>query len=382
MKVGHKVQQDCGGSLGPLHPIVVDNIKLLTKHYRKDEVSFHMSGTEAVMCATQQCRFHRQRPLIVVFKSNYHGWWDGVMQGIGHERLHEDYLMLEDMSPASLDLIVLRQDEIAGVLVDPLMGSGWDRGRFWMTEPGEKTYEVYRLYLRQVRDTCTKCKIPLIVDECWSHHIGQEGAERNYGIEGDLLVLGKPVAGSAPIGIVCGTSKFMERLDPDRPARYSLVIGTFSAHPQVMGSLNACLKYVTSPEAGTHFKTLFALVEKWVVSCNATLQKEVPFVRVHANRAVWLVTFEKNSPYEFLFGYYLREAGLQLAWLGHRRMLFNLEFTQEDFDRLTSIILQAARAYQRDGWYWEGCQPLKIERYIFRPTLNYHLSKLKGMIGL
>src|SRR5262245_58378033 len=45
--------RDLGPVLGPLHPIVADNIALLRQVSRLDEVSFHMSGTEAVMAAVR-----------------------------------------------------------------------------------------------------------------------------------------------------------------------------------------------------------------------------------------------------------------------------------------------------------------------------------------
>src|SRR5262249_36577144 len=40
-----------GPVLGPLHPVVAENIAMLKRISGKDEVSFHASGTEAVMAA-------------------------------------------------------------------------------------------------------------------------------------------------------------------------------------------------------------------------------------------------------------------------------------------------------------------------------------------
>lgn len=37
--------------LGPVHPILLDNINMLRQISKKQEVSFHMSGTEATMYA-------------------------------------------------------------------------------------------------------------------------------------------------------------------------------------------------------------------------------------------------------------------------------------------------------------------------------------------
>src|SRR5439155_728251 len=49
--------QDLGPVLGPLHPVVAENTTLLKSVSGLDEVSFHMSGTEAVMAAVRMARF-------------------------------------------------------------------------------------------------------------------------------------------------------------------------------------------------------------------------------------------------------------------------------------------------------------------------------------
>ena len=64
-------------------------------------------------------RFNTGRRLIVLFGGAYHGWWDGVQPIAGNERMGTDVLTLVDLSPASLDLIRLRSDEIAGTSVLP-----------------------------------------------------------------------------------------------------------------------------------------------------------------------------------------------------------------------------------------------------------------------
>ena len=59
--------------LGPVHPIIKDVLPKLKQISNKEEVSFHMSGTEAVMCAIRLCRFNTKRKLIVQFAGAYHG---------------------------------------------------------------------------------------------------------------------------------------------------------------------------------------------------------------------------------------------------------------------------------------------------------------------
>ena len=112
--------QNLGPVLGPLHPVVAENIDMLKEMSGLDEVSFHMSGTEAVMAAVRLVRFNTRRKLVVCFSGAYHGWWDGVQPGLGSERALDDCLALKELSPASLRAIRLRAREIAGVLVNPV----------------------------------------------------------------------------------------------------------------------------------------------------------------------------------------------------------------------------------------------------------------------
>ena len=61
MERGWTRVRDLGPVLGPLHPIVADNIACLKAVAGLDEVSFHASGTEAVMAATRLVRFNTRR---------------------------------------------------------------------------------------------------------------------------------------------------------------------------------------------------------------------------------------------------------------------------------------------------------------------------------
>ncbi|MGH7859629.1 MAG: aminotransferase class III-fold pyridoxal phosphate-dependent enzyme [Candidatus Binatia bacterium] len=112
--------RDLGPVLGPLHPVVTENIAILKSISKLDELSFHASGTEAVMPAVRLVRFNTGRKLIVCFSGSYHGWWDGVQPGLGSERAIDDCLTRKELSPASLEVIRRRAGEIAGVLVNPV----------------------------------------------------------------------------------------------------------------------------------------------------------------------------------------------------------------------------------------------------------------------
>src|SRR5918999_6194003 len=102
MQGGWEHVKELGSVLGPLHPVVAETITWLKSISKQDEVSFHLSGTEAVMAAVRLARFNTRKKLIVCFSGSYHGWWDGVQPGLGSERSIDDCLTLKDLHPASL----------------------------------------------------------------------------------------------------------------------------------------------------------------------------------------------------------------------------------------------------------------------------------------
>jgi glutamate-1-semialdehyde 2,1-aminomutase len=53
--------RELGPVLGAYHPVVIENVKHLKEISGLDEVSFHMSGTEAVMQAVRLARYHTRR---------------------------------------------------------------------------------------------------------------------------------------------------------------------------------------------------------------------------------------------------------------------------------------------------------------------------------
>ncbi len=94
-----------GPVLGPYHPVITDNVRRLCEISGLDEVSFHMSGTEAVMQAVRLARYHTRRSHLVRFAGAYHGWWGDVQPGVGNPvSPHETYTLAE-MSERTLHVL-------------------------------------------------------------------------------------------------------------------------------------------------------------------------------------------------------------------------------------------------------------------------------------
>src|SRR5262245_28798731 len=79
-----------GPVLGAYHPLVQENVDWLREISGLDEVSFHMSGTEAIMQAVRLARFHTRKSHLVRFAGAYHGWWDDVQPGLGNPSVPRD----------------------------------------------------------------------------------------------------------------------------------------------------------------------------------------------------------------------------------------------------------------------------------------------------
>src|ERR1700716_3484119 len=167
---GEKRAQALGPVLGPYHPVITDNVKRLCEISGLDEVSFHMSGTEAVMQAVRLARYHTKRTHLVRFAGAYPGWWGAVRLGVGNRvSPHEPYT-LADMSERTLHVLKTRSD-IACVLVNPLQAlhpNANAPGDSALVDSSRKSSfdrQAYGDWLKKLREVCTSSGIVLIFDE-------------------------------------------------------------------------------------------------------------------------------------------------------------------------------------------------------------------------
>jgi glutamate-1-semialdehyde 2,1-aminomutase len=359
--------------LGSLDNTVLDNIARLRKISGHDEVSFHMSGTEAVMCAVRVARFNTHKPLVVTFGGAYHGWWDGMQPVAGNERLPQDVLCLKDMSQLSLKVIAMRKGEISAVLInalqcfhlnqsppsDPVLSTN---NRKVGPTPG------YKEWLHQLRKVCTESGILLIFDEVYTgFRLHQRGAQGAYDVKADIVCYGKTLGGGLPIGVVCGPKEWMARGDAKKAARINYVIGTFAGHPFVMACMNAFLKWLETPETLNSYEEMQRNIDYFISKANATFKEKDYPVKVTNWFSVWSILYTQPGRYHWMFQYYLKDAGVNLSWVGTGRLLFSLEWKREDYDRLLERMLVACERMKTGSW-WEP------------PVANIK-AKLMGEIG-
>ncbi|MGA9009807.1 MAG: aminotransferase class III-fold pyridoxal phosphate-dependent enzyme [Xanthobacteraceae bacterium] len=360
MERGAARVHELGPVLGPYHPLIVENAELLKQISGLDEVSFHMSGTEAVMQAVRLARYHTKRSHLVRFCGAYHGWWGDVQPGVGNPvPAHETYT-LNDMSEDTLRVLRTRNN-IACVLINPLQAlhpNASAPGDSSLLDSGRSAHfdkDAYAEWLKRLRAICTERNIVLIFDEVFvGFRIAKGGAQDYFGVRADLVTYGKTLGGGLPIGVVCGRHELMKRFRDDRPADICFARGTFNSHPYVMATMNEFLRYMKTPEADATYRDLDAIWNRRANELNARLAAAGLPVEVANLSSIWTVCYTEPSRYNWMLQYYLGAEGLALSWIGTGRLIFSLNYTEADFAAVADRFVAAAQAMQRDGWWWHN----------------------------
>jgi glutamate-1-semialdehyde 2,1-aminomutase len=377
MAEGSARAHELGPVLGAYHPSVASNVARLREISGLDEVSFHMSGTEAVMQAVRLARYHTRRSHLVRFCGAYHGWWEDVQPGIGNPSPPNKTYTLADMSERSLTVLRGRSD-IACVLVNPLQAlhpNAGAPGDSSLVDSGRTAHfdrAAYTRWLQQLREVCTERGIVLIFDEVFvGFRLAAGGAQAYFGVRADMVTYGKTLGGGFPVGVVCGRKDLMKRYRDDRPADICFARGTFNSHPYVMGAMQVFLERLQTPQVQAIYVDLEATWNRRAGLMNQRLSELGLPVQVANLSSIWTVRYTRPSRYNWMLQYYLREAGLALSWVGTGRFIFSLNYTDADFDAVLQRFVAACQAMQADGWWWEvpGLSNKAIKRGILREML-------------
>jgi glutamate-1-semialdehyde 2,1-aminomutase len=382
---GHDFYKDCiargteqvhnlGPVLGAYHPAVAYNVTRLREISGLDEVSFHMSGTEAVMQAVRLARYHTGRSHLVRFCGAYHGWWGDVQPGIGNPSPADGTYTLAEMSVRTLHVLRHRRN-IACVLVNPLQAlhpNAAAPADSALVDSGRQAgfdRPAYTNWLKKLRQVCDERGIVLIFDEVFvGFRLAQGGATEYFGVQPDMTTYGKTLGGGLPVGVLCGRDTLMKRYRADHPVDVCFARGTFNAHPYVMGAMWEFLHRIESPDIQETYRNLDQLWDNRADRLNNRLRAAFVPVRVEHLSSIWTVCYTRPSRYNWMLQYYLRSEGLALSWIGTGRLIFSLNFTDADFNAVANRFVTACEAMQRDGWWWanETTTNRSIKRRILR----------------
>jgi glutamate-1-semialdehyde 2,1-aminomutase len=382
---GAELVKELGPVLGPYHPVILDNVQRITALSGMDEVSFHMSGTEAVMQAVRLACYHTDRSRVVVFCGTYHGWWDGVQPGPGNQRRVNDVYTLNEMSDNTLHVLRTRKD-IACVLVNPLQalnpngGANSDSLLLASDRTADYDRKAYTVWLQKLRQVCTERRIVLIFDEVFlGFRLARGGAQEYFGVAADMVTYGKTLGGGLPVGVVAGKRHLMQRFKPNKPVAVCFARGTFNSHPYVLGAMNAFLKAIDEPAWKMDFEAVDSLWNRRAEHMNDRLrQADLPLAVANMS-SIWTLMYTRPSRYNWMLQYYLRAQGLTLAWIGTGRFIFSHNYTDSDFEAVMERIVAAGQAMQADGWWWHDGQLTNkaIKRRVSRELLDTAMPWLR-----
>jgi glutamate-1-semialdehyde 2,1-aminomutase len=209
-----------------------------------EKLRFVSSGTEATMSAIRLARAATGRKIIIKFEGCYHGHADGLLvkagsgvatfgipgsAGVPEETAHLTLALPFNDLVAVEAAFAANPGQIAAVILEPVVGNAG------CIPPADG-------YLAGLRALTASEGALLVADEVMTgFRVALGGAIELYGIDADLVTLGKIVGGGLPVGVFGGKRAVMDLLAPLGPVYQA---GTLSGNPLAMAAGIATVGYL------------------------------------------------------------------------------------------------------------------------------------------
>ncbi len=237
--------------------------RLLCERFGPFRWQIATTATDANRFALRVARAVTGRPRVLVFNGCYHGTVDDTMVTLqaGQTRNRPGLMgQVTDLSQLAVacefnDLTqvecALARGDVAAILTEPVMTNSC----MVLPEPG------FHAGLRQL---ATRHGALLIIDETHTISSGLGGYTGVHGLEPDIFVVGKCVAGGVPAaawGLSADVARRYQAADARRPAGHSGMGTTLSANPMQFVALEANLRDVMTAENYAHMEAMAARLE-------------------------------------------------------------------------------------------------------------------------
>ncbi|WP_434660831.1 glutamate-1-semialdehyde 2,1-aminomutase [Paraburkholderia sp. A3BS-1L] len=212
-----------------------------------EQVRMVSSGTEATMSALRLARGYTKRDRIVKFEGCYHGHADSLLVKAGSGLLTfgnptsagvpvdiaKHTTVLEYNNVAALEeAFKAFGDEIAAVIVEPVAGN-------------MNLVKATPEFIGALRSLTAKHGSVLIFDEVMcGFRVGLRGAQALYGMQADLVCLGKVIGGGMPAAAFGGRREILDHLAPNGGVYQA---GTLSGNPIAVAAGLKTLQLIQAP---------------------------------------------------------------------------------------------------------------------------------------
>jgi glutamate-1-semialdehyde 2,1-aminomutase len=218
------------------------------------------SGTEAAMSALRLARGYTGRNVVVKFAGCYHGHVDALLVSAGSSALtlgvptspgvppgctQDTAVLPYNDCQALRDLFQARGSEIAGVMLEPVVGN------MGLVVPQPE-------FLKELRALTHQHGALLIFDEVMTgFRLSRGGAQEILGVTPDMTALGKIVGGGFPVGAYGGRADVMQKVMPAGPVFQA---GTLSGNPVAMAAGLATLKELDENPPYAHLDAISQMI--------------------------------------------------------------------------------------------------------------------------
>jgi acyl transferase domain-containing protein len=349
-----------GVALGPQSETAGEVARYISEFTGNERVAFCNSGTEAVMSSIRLARAATGREKIATFAGAYHGTADATLGRLGGNALKDgtpvpvapgvavsamgDLLIVPYGTDESLEILQKHSEQLAAVLVEPIQSRRPD------IQPRE--------FLQQLREITQRAGIALIFDDMITgFRIAQGGSQQWFGVKADMATYGKVVGGGMPLGVVAGSSQFMDGIDggwwqygdSSYPQEdQTIFAGTFCKHPLTMAASLAMLKYLKASGPSLQLE-LNRRSDSFVSELNTTCVKNnVPLKALSCGSMIRFLPLD-NSEFLDLFFYHLAEKGVFL-WEG-RTSFISTAHTDRDLEFVLQVFEECAKEMHGGGFF-------------------------------
>ena len=247
------------------------------------------TASDANRAAIRWARAVTERPVILVFDGCYHGMVDDTLVALkgGRTAMKPGLIgQVHDLTATTRvipfnDLAALKAalapGDVAAVLAEPVM-----------TNCGMILPDAG--FLAALRDLTRAAGTLLILDETHTLSSGPAGYCGAHGLQPDMLVIGKAIAGGVPAAVWGVTAELSARMDAARarigPGQ-SGIGTTLSGNALALAAMRAMLESVMSPAA---YARMLAGAERLVAGLSAVVRRwRRPWSVVHVGARVELV---------------------------------------------------------------------------------------------